>query len=970
MVGSAMVNSASVSAQNLAPTLASERQANAALHERLEATSWTGGLPLRCVGPTVMSGRVVDLAVNPKDPSEFLVAYASGGLWHTTDHGTSFTPLFDYELVMTLGAVAVDWEARTIWVGTGEVNSSRSSYAGLGVYASSDWGASWQHRGLADSHHIGRVVLHPDDPQTLYVAALGPLYVEGYGQRGVYKSEDAGASWRQLIGPLDNTHGAGAVDLVMDTARPQHLFASMWDRSRRAWDFREDGPGSGVFESWDGGENWSTLCGEGSGFPEAQGRGRIGLTYNAQADRLYVLLDNQNHRPAENLSDTEGDVKGENDEPEALEADDFEHMSARAFARLDSALLDQFLIDNDFPEEATVEQVKVQVKAGELKPADFHAYLADANAEMFDTPIVGSEVYVFERSEGVGESGVWQRTHTDYLEGVCYTYCYYFGVIEVDPSNADRLIIAGVPMLESLDAGQTWSSIAQPNVHVDHHAIWINPDRPEHVIGGNDGGVNVTWNGGEDWTQCNSPAVGQFYAVAVDQADPYRIYGGLQDNGTWVGSSRYTASRHWLKSGSYPYEMLGGGDGMRVQIDTRTNETVYTGSQFGWYSRQDRQAHDWESVHPRHVLGERPLRWNWQTPILLSKHNQDVLYMGSNRFHRSLNKGEEMEVLSGDLTHGEVAGNVPYGTLTDIDESPLRFGQLAVGSDDGRVHVSMDGGYNWAEWNLPEKLDKDPIKKLWISEVMWSKHDRELLYISLNGYRHDHFDSYVLSSRDGNQWTRLGEGQLPCEPVNCLAQSEDDDGLFFVGTDGGLYASLDGGTSFALAQPDLPKVPVHDLAIQERENELVIATHGRSIWVLELGVLIDGLKEVGESRSNLSRSKLSLGEEGVLSELKWRERWGSPRFGWSEAANPSVHAPCFIPVAGAYDVIVTHDSLGILSHREVEMRQGWQELEVKAALSDGSREFLQPGEYTVRIVGRLDAKRAGEVTARWSVVED
>lgn len=937
------------SSSALAPSSASIRLANAALRSAAEAASWTAGLPLRCVGPTVMSGRVVDLAVNPEDPSEFLVAYASGGLWHTTDHGTSFAPLFDRELVMTLGAVTVEWSTRTLWVGTGEVNSSRSSYAGLGVYSSVDWGQSWVHRGLSESHHIGRICMDPNQSGTVYVAALGPLYTEGRGDRGVFKSEDGGATWKQLLGPGSDENGAGAVDLIVDKQRPGHLIASLWDRSRRAWDFREDGPASGVFESIDDGANWTALCSSEQGFPGPQGVGRIGITYHAEADRLYVLVDNQNQRPNKPEEKTEGGSDPAASSLAPLEADDFLKMSSNAFSRLDSAQLAKYLSDHDFPEEADVENVKQRVAEKTLEPSDFYDYLSDANADLFDTPIVGSEVYVLDRN-----SGTWSRTHSDWLEGVCYTYCYYFGVIEVDPNDPDRLVIAGVPLLESTDAGKNWHSIAQANVHVDHHALWINPKRPAHLISGNDGGVNVSWNGGADWTQCNAPAVGQFYTVAVDEAEPYRIYGGLQDNGTWVGPNRYEPSRRWLKSGHYPYESLGGGDGMRVQVDTRTNDVVYTGSQFGWYTRTDRESGERAWLHPKHELGERPLRWNWQTPILLSKHNQDILYMGSNRVHRSLHQGEDMETLSGDLTRGamsngddESRGNVPFGTLSDLDESPLRFGQLAAGSDDGRLHVSFDGGYNWDEWVLPI-AQSPPLRTLWVSEVMWSAHERELLYVALNGYRLDHFESYVFCSKNGVDWTRLGaetsEGHIPNEPVNCLAQSEDREGLLFVGTDHGLYVSLDGGLQFSEAQPDLPRAPVHDLVVQERENELVIATHGRSIWVLSLGVLLDGLAE----DDGLEKRELSIGE---LPDMEWSEQWTTPQFGWSEATDPSVDAPSFVATAGRYDLVLTHDSTGVMRMDELTLHKGFQQLTVHANFA--------PGQYTVRLTGADDAT-AGE----------
>ena len=947
-------------ADKLPPTSAAERLATSASHENLDAESWTAGLDLRSVGPTVMSGRVVDLSVNPQNTSEFVVAYATGGLWHTTDHGTSFTPLFDHEVMMFIGAIAVDWASRTLWVGTGEVNSSRSSYAGVGVYRSTNWGADWQHMGLGESHHIGRMALTANGG--LYVAALGALYqTPAQQQRGVFQWTE-GQGWKPLLdGTQAGRPAAGAVDLVVDPRDSQHLFAALWDRTRRAWEFQEGGPGSGVFESQDGGNTWVHLSTEDRGFPAAEGIGRIGLGHHANSGRLYVIVDNQNAKPDEE----------EKEDAKALEAKDFRGMSASDFAALDTTALADFLEDNDFPEDASATNLFARVASGDLDPDALADYLGDANAEMFDPPVVGAEVYRWSPSMGADqEAGMarWQKTHEESLDEVCYSYCYYFGLISVDPSDADRLVIGGVPLLESTDGGSTWSSIAQDNVHVDHHHVWIDPTDPQHIINGNDGGINVTFDGGEHWTSCNSPAVGQFYAIAVDDADPYRIYGGLQDNGTWRGPSGYDASPRWHQTGDYPYDRLNGGDGMRIEVDTRDNETVYTGYQFGWYSRSNSQTRDRARLHPKHELGETPLRWNWQTPIHLSRHHQDVLYMGSNRFHRSLNQGNDFETMSGDLTRGVRQGNVPFGSLTSIHESPLRFGRIAVGSDDGLVHVSPDGGYTWEE-RTPPAPQAPPERTLWISEVLWSHHAPDRLFVSLNGYRHDHFAPYLYASDDnGRSWTRLGDdgtapGGLPMEPINALVESEDVEGLLFCGTDGGLYASLDGGFSWSMAHPDLPRTPVHDLVIQERENELVIGTHGRSIWVLDIAPLVAGLN----AADNAKPKDLPLAFSSP-DELTWRENWGERGYGWGEPREPKVALEVFLPSDDNYVIQVLDSTSNVVSESQWDgLRRGWQTLEFipKARLAD---EYLTPGAYTLGFMKADDA--AGRIEAEWAIVED
>ena len=949
----------------IAPTPASDRFDAGAAHAALDAASWTSGLDLRCVGPTVMSGRVVDLSVNPTDPSEFVVAYATGGLWHTTDHGTSFTPLFDHETVIFLGAIAVDWTSRTLWAGTGEVNSSRSSYAGIGVYRSQDWGKTWQHMGLTASHHIGRIELTTEG--NVYVAALGALYQdESPGQRGLYKWTEASGGWDLLLdGTQTGRPAAGAVDMVIDDANQNHLYVALWDRTRRAWDFTEGGPGSGVFESIDGGNSWVRLTTEAHGFPAEKGIGRIGLAYHSGANRLYVMVDNQNEKPEKENEEKEDELK----------AKDFRDMRAKEFAALDTAALTDFLERNDFPEDANAETLFQRVADGDLDPEALADFLGDANAEMFNPPIIGAEVYrwqaqpllkgeTFPRGLDATSTAQWTRTHEEGLDEVCYSYCYYFGLIEVDPTDEDHLVIGGVPLLESTDGGANWSSIAQDNVHVDHHHIWFNPADPLHLVNGNDGGINVTYDGGEHWTSCNSPAVGQFYAVAVDDADPYRIYGGLQDNGTWRGPSGYEASPRWHQTGDYPYDRLNGGDGMQIQVDTRDNETVYTGSQFGWYARANRQTGDRAYLHPKHTLGETPLRWNWQTPIFLSRHHQDVLYMASNRVHRSLAKGEDFEAMSGDLTRGPRKGNVPFGSLTSINESPLRFGRLAVGSDDGLLHTSTDGGYTWED-RTPPAPNASPNRSLWISEVLWSHHSADRLYATFNGYRHDHFSPYLYVSEDaGNTWMRLGadgtEGAgLPLEPINALAESKDVDGLLFCGTDGGLYVSMDAGQSWSMAHPELPRVPVHDLVIQEREDDLVIGTHGRSIWVLDIGPLTKGLSEGSEM--DITTLRFDAPED-----IEWQEGWGNRGYGWGEPWEPEVQLNVFLPRGGDCQ-IATEDSTGqVVSQAEFEaIRRGWQTLTfVPRRLQ--SDEFLSPGQYTVV----LSLADGATIRQPWTILEE
>ncbi len=786
-------------------------------HEQFEVRqdmldkSMVNGIEFRSVGPTVMSGRVVDMAVNPVDATHFYVAYASGGLWESRNNGHSFKPLFDEEAVMTIGAIAVNWMDTTIWVGTGEVNSSRSSYSGVGVYLSKDKGKSWEITGLQDTQHIGKIIVHPSNPDIAWVASLGPLY-SNEGMQGVFNTKNGGGSWNHVL-----DIGVGIVDLCIHPDDPDVLYASAWDRKREAWNFRGNGPGSGVYRSIDSGENWKSITGERSGFPQGEGVGRIGIDMTSSGGRPYVyaIHDNQARRPQSKEPETS----------RGLDKKIFKEMTDKEFMALKAEDVQSFIKKNNFPKEYSYDYIKTEISAGELKPSALFDYLSDANTDLFDTPVIGAEVYLLDES-----SGIWSKTHEGYLDDLVYSYGYYFGMIHVQPNDPDKIYIGGVPLLYSEDGGKNWKNINPDNVHADHHTLWLNPERPGHLINGNDGGINISYDNGEHYLNCNSPAVGQFYTVQVDNAEPYNIYGGLQDNGVWKGPSYYEASSSWHQNGKYPYEMLLGGDGMQIEVDPRDNETVYTGYQFGHYYRlkEGQEAH---YFHPVHKLGERPLRWNWQTPIHLSKHNSDILYMGSYKVHRSMDKGETWEAISPDLTHGAKEGNVPFGTLASIDESPIQFGLLIAGSDDGRVHVSDNGGTDWKDVSqgLPEGL--------WVSRVITSSFEKNRIYVSLNGYRNDHMDSYIYGSDDlGKTWERLGTN-LPMEPVNVILEDPVSEEIIYLGSDNGMYVSLDRGDSFQTMMNGLPHVPVHDMVIQERENDLVIGTHGRSIYVTDISKL-------------------------------------------------------------------------------------------------------------------------------------
>ncbi|OAV44690.1 glycosyl hydrolase [Lewinella sp. 4G2] len=811
-----------VSAQS--PTVAAVRDQGYQQRLFLQQNSPAAGLKFENIGPSIMSGRVTDVAVDPADPRHFYVAYASGGLWETKDDGITFEPLFDDLPVMTIGAIDVHWITKTIYVGTGEVNSSRSSYAGNGVYRSTDGGNSWTHVGLPESHHIGRVIVDQRDVSTVWVAAMGHLYSDN-PERGVFKTTNGGGTWTKTLFVNDST---GVVDLIRDPRNPQELYAASWERSRKAWNFKESGKGSGVYHSTDGGTNWSQISNRSGGFPLGEGAGRIGLSisYDTNGDRyLYASIDNYFRRDAEPRDTLD----------KTLTKDLLRSMPQADFRRLQTYQLDDFLKGNGFPADLDAATLLADTTDEAISPLDLVEYLEDANSLLFDTPVKGFELYV---SKTNGEK--WERTHAEFIDGLYNSYGYYFGVIRTLPDDPMTVYALGVPIIKSTDGGATWAGINGDNVHADHHALWINPERPDHLINGNDGGINISYDGGKNWRKANNPPLGQFYSIAVDDhPDGYRVYGGLQDNGTWRGPNNYSASPGWMQRGEYPYKMLFGGDGMQVEVDPRDNNTAYLGYQYGNYYRMDMAADTSTYITPKHKLGERPYRWNWQSPILLSPHDPDVVYMGSNRFHRSSDRGANWAITSEDLTQGGKPGDVAYATLTSISESPITKGLLYVGSDDGLIHRSDDGGETWTNINngLP--------RNLWVSRIAAGKHDASTVYLTLNGYRNDDFTSHVYRSTDqGASWDRIGQF-LPTEPANVILEDYSSPNLLFVGSDHALYVSIDGGKKFNTVNNGLPAVAVHDLVIHEPSGDLIVGTHGRSLYKANVKLLQAAARESG-----------------------------------------------------------------------------------------------------------------------------
>lgn len=899
----------SVVGQEVKPTTTQELEQSIQKRNQLRETSIFKHYPIRSVGPVVMSGRVTDIAVHPENSRIFYVGYASGGVFKTTNSGNTMEPVFDHQDALGVGDLAISpADPDVIWVGTGENNSSRSSYAGAGVFKSMDAGKSWEFAGLRGSHHIGRVIAHPTDVNTAWVASLGPLYSYS-SERGVYKTTDGGKTWNKTLFVNDST---GVIDLVIHPENPDILWASTWEKDRKAWNFKESGNGSAIWKSTDGGLTWTKSV---TGFPQGSHVGRIGLDVSmSNPDVLYAVLDNQ--------YETKKEVDAD---PDELTQSSFIKMSKKEFAKLSNKKLNQFLRRNGFPEKYSAERVKRDVAAGLYEPKALAEFLGDANAALFDTQVNGAEVY---RSDDGGVS--WTKTHDYPLNNVYFTYGYYFGEIRIDPNDENTIYIFGVPFIKSTDGGKTWTAKAEnQSVHVDHHALWIDPDDSEHLLLGNDGGLYESHDGGDNFIHHNTVAVGQFYSVAVDMEEPYNIYGGLQDNGTYYGPSTSTPNRE------RPWKRLFGGDGMHVYPNPKKPEEVVVGFQYGNYFLLNLEKNTTNRITPRHDVGEARYRYNWNTPVNLSHHNPEIIYFGSQKLNRSFNQGETWRAISPDLTNDIPNGDVPYSTLTTIAESPLNANVIWVGTDDGNVQLTRSGG---AEW---ENVTNNGLPKgLWVSEVHASAYDEATAFVSLNGYRFDNFETHIYKTTDyGKNWTSL-KGNLPDEVVNVILQDPKVPEILYAGLDHGTYISLNEGKEWHYLA-NMPNVASYDMVVHPRDFELVIGTHGRSIWVMDVNPLHSLKPRLNEKITGFSPD-----------EIRFSGRWGTKSTPFRDRIMPEVTFMYFLPGKGnaTVEIAVLDKEGSEVWKTETNGSHGFNLYEWNLVTKqDGdSYTFLERGEYTIK----------------------
>ncbi|HEY6510072.1 MAG TPA: hypothetical protein VIY56_18745, partial [Vicinamibacterales bacterium] len=701
-------------------------------------SSTFSGLKFRTLGPAVSSGRIGDLVVDPTDKSTWYIAASYGGVWKTTNAGTTFSPIFDDQVTSSIGCITLDpKDPLVVWVGTGENNSQRAVGWGDGVYRSPDGGKSWENLGLKASEHIGKIIVDPRDSKVVFVAAQGPLWAAG-GDRGVYKTVDGGKTWKQVL-KVDEWTGANEVHF--DPRNPDVLFASTYQRHRKVWALIDGGPGSGIWKSVDAGETWTRLK---NGLPKGD-MGRIGLVCPPLEPGAVVAV-----------------VEADEDDKGTYRSDD-----------------------------------------------------GGVNWTKLNDRIAGSPQYYQE--------------------------------LFADPTVPGRLYQIDTYLQTSDDGGRTWRRAGEKSKHVDNHVVWIDPADSRHVLVGCDGGLYESFDRCENWAFFPNLPVTQFYKVEVDNATPfYNVYGGTQDNLTWGGPSR-TRTNHGILNADW-FAVVGG-DGFQPRVDPTNPNIVYGQSQHAGIVRFDRRTGNTVDIQPQADAGDPPLRWNWDSPLNISPHSPSRLYFAAQRLFRSDDRGDSWTPVSGDLTRQIDRNRLPmmgrvwspnaiaknastsfYGNIVALDESPMKEGVLAIGTDDGLVQVSEDGGAKW------RRIESFPGvgEYAYVSRVVFSRHDANTMYVTFDRHKMGDFKPYVLKSTDlGRSWKSVA-GDLPAtESVYAFVEDTKDASLWFVGTEFGVYFTPNAGAKWIRLKAGLPPACIRDLAIQRRDDDLVVCTFSRGFYVLD-----------------------------------------------------------------------------------------------------------------------------------------
>ena len=695
-------------------------------------------LTFRNIGPSVAGGRIHDIEILPNDPATVFIASASGGIWKSTNKGTTWKPVFDDQAVSTFGDMAISLSnPDVIYAGSGEQQNRQSTSWGNGIYKSENQGETWRSIGLEKTYHIARVIIHPENPNIVFVAALGNLW-NSSKERGVYQTTNGGKNWKKVLYIDDMT---GVVDMAMDKNNPNILYAATYQRMRKAWGFNGGGPGSGIYKTTDGGKTWNELTG---GLPPGD-KGRIGLA--ASKTRSNIIY-------------------------------------------------------------ATIEH-------------------ADSSG--------------FYRSSNGGRT--WKRVNKLNPRPMYYSHIF------VDPNNDDIVYMLATEFYRTKDAGKTFYQMpTRPTydvgVHSDHHTLWINPNNSNHFFLAGDAGLHESWDGGIAYNRLNNIPIGQFYGIGADMEVPYNIYGGMQDNHSWMGPS---ATRHWLGILADDWKQVGFGDGMYQQPDPESS-MLYNASQNGNMIRVDRKTGNMQGLKPFPSDSKEKYRFDWVTPLAISKHSSKKVFLGGNRLFISDNGGDSWErtedlssntnrdsltimgVLGADIKLSKNDGTSSYGEIISISESPLWHRVIWVGTDDGNIQVSRDGGEKWEE--VSGNITGIPAGS-YVSRVLSSIRDRGSAYVTFDRHREGDWKPYVYRTEDyGKTWVPLTRG-LPSGSVNVIAEHPDNPDVLFLGTEHAVYLSVNAGSDWTKFKSNLPTTLYDDLLIHPREKDLVLGTHGRSFWVLD-----------------------------------------------------------------------------------------------------------------------------------------
>ncbi len=677
---------------------------------RRAAAQFRSAEPWENVGPTNVGGRITTLAADSTGAVVYAGA-ASGGVWKTIDDGINWESIFDDAPTLSIGDLAVSHSSpSTIYVGTGEANPGGGSlaYDGLGVFKSIDGGDSWNQVGLENVGSIGKVTIHPNDPNTVYVAAMGYLF-ENNAERGVYRTQDGGLSWEKTLFVNDST---GAIDMAMHPTDPNIIYAATWERIRKPDRRQYGGPGCGIYRSIDGGDTWAELE---NGLPQND-NGRIGLAVTPdEPDMLLALYESGS-----------GNSKG---------------------------------------------------------------------------------VY---RSYDKGDS--WQSPPNG--QGITYPgYGWWFGKIFIDPSDKEKVFALGLDVHLSTDGALNFANIQSDDVHVDQHALYIDPNNSDRVILGNDGGVYVSNDGGGSWEFRSNIPITQFYTCEIDYTNPHRLYGGMQDNGTW----------RTLSGEPDDFEHIIGGDGFYAVVNPENPDFVMGESQYGGLVASNNGGNNFQFVGFQ-INGRK----NWNMPVVLDPNDPDIAYAGSHELYKSFNNGFTWNSISNDLTTGPPSGNIQYASITTIDVSPQNSNIIWVGTDDGNVQVSYNGGNDW-------NLVSDDLPVRWVTRVVADPFDEATAYVTFSGYRYNEYLPHVFRTTDyGENWEDISNN-LPEAPANDLIVDPYDKDRIYLATDIGVFETLDGGMNWEIMGEGLPIVPVTDLRHHDTENFLIAATYGRSLFKIKTG---------------------------------------------------------------------------------------------------------------------------------------